>query len=225
MTPPARAPVELVILDCDGVLVDSERLGVKVEARLITALGWPLSEHDVVERFLGTSDEYMQDEIERALGHKVPEWPELYRSEVYGAFRAGLKPVAGIEAALDELTVPYCVASNGTYEKMRLTLGLTGLLERFGPRVFSATDVEHGKPAPDLFLHVASFLGAEPAHCLVVEDSRSGVEAARAAGMRSLGYYGGLTPREWLEGPGTVVFDDMKELVGLVEKSGRSEAV
>jgi beta-phosphoglucomutase-like phosphatase (HAD superfamily) len=99
---------------------------------------------------------------------------------------------------------------------MRLTLGLTGLLDRFDGRIFSATEVERGKPAPDLFLHAAERSGVLPARCVVVEDSRSGVEAARAAGMRVLGYAGGITPRHWLEGAGTVVFDDMAALPELL---------
>lgn len=99
---------------------------------------------------------------------------------------------------------------------MRHTLGLTGLYDLFDGRIFSATEVEHGKPAPDLFLHAAASIGVDPSRCVVVEDSRYGVEAARAAGMRALGFYGGLTPREWLEGPDTYVFDDMRELPALL---------
>ncbi len=99
---------------------------------------------------------------------------------------------------------------------MRHTLGVTGLYERFAGRIFSAAEVARGKPAPDLFLHAARQMGIDPAACVVVEDSRPGVQAARAAGMRAFGYAGGLTPAERLAGPGTVVFDDMRELPGLV---------
>jgi beta-phosphoglucomutase-like phosphatase (HAD superfamily) len=108
------------------------------------------------------------------------------------------------------------VASSSSHERLRFTLGLTGLLERFDGRIFSAEDVRNGKPAPDLFLHAAASLGADPARCAVVEDSRYGVEAARAAGMRAFGYAGGLTPADRLAGPDTVVFDDMCELPGLL---------
>src|SRR5581483_3552468 len=99
---------------------------------------------------------------------------------------------------------------------LRYTLSLTGLYERFTGRIFSAEDVGAGKPAPDLFLHAASEMGANPAACVVIEDSRPGVEAARAAGMRALAFAGGLTPAELLDGPGTVVFDDMRELPRLL---------
>jgi HAD superfamily hydrolase (TIGR01509 family) len=210
------AAAELVIFDCDGVLVDSERLAVAVEARLVTELGWALSEDEVLQRFVGRSDSYMLGAIEAALGRPVPDWQERYEQRLHEAFRRELKPVDGIEQALDSLTVPCCVASSGTHEKMALTLGLTGLRDRFDGRIFSVTEVANGKPAPDLFLHAARRCGVPPDRCVVVEDSRSGVEAARAAGMRALGYAGGLTPPEWLDGPATTVFQDMTELAGLV---------
>jgi beta-phosphoglucomutase-like phosphatase (HAD superfamily) len=125
--------------------------------------------------------------------------------------------VDGIAGALKQLTCAVCVASSGTHEKIEFTLGLTGLLDRFAGRVYSSTEVQQGKPAPDLFLYAAERSGVEPERCVVVEDSRSGVEAARAAGMRSLGFAGGLTPPSWLEGPRTIVFDDMTELPQLIE--------
>ena len=214
---PDRASVGLVIFDCDGVLVDSEPLAVRVEARLITELGWPVSEADVLERFVGRSDSYVRAEVERAVGRPLPDFRQRYEEHLYELFRSELRPVDGISEALDSVKWPTCVASSGTHRKMHLTLGLTGLLPRFSDRLFSATEVEAGKPAPDLFLHAARRCGVNPEHCVVVEDSRSGVEAARAAGMRSLGYCGGLTPASWLEGPGTVVFDDMRALVPMID--------
>lgn len=210
---------ELVIFDCDGVLVDSERLAVRVESRLVTELGWPLTEDDVLERFVGRSDAHMLGEIEAALGRPVPEWQERYEAALHAAFHDELTAVEGIHDALgglDELGLPTCVASSGTHDKMAITLGLTGLWERFAGRIVSAAEVDRGKPAPDLFLLAAERHGTQPEHCIVVEDSRSGVEAARAAGMHAFGYAGGLTPRSWLEGPGTTVFEDMTSLPDLV---------
>ena len=212
-------PIELVIFDCDGVLVDSERLAVRVESALLTELGWPLTEADVLERFVGRSDAYMLAEIERELGRPVPEWTDEYLARLHDAFHRELEAVEGIAAALDALEdagLGTCVASSGTHDKMRLTLGRTGLLERFEGRIHSVTEVERGKPEPDLFLHAAAVRDVPPARCAVVEDSRSGVQAARAAGMRAFGFAGGLTPPEWLEGPDTVVFDDMAELPALL---------
>jgi HAD superfamily hydrolase (TIGR01509 family) len=216
--------VELVIFDCDGVLVDSERLAVRVESRLITELGWSLTEAEVLDRFVGRTDAYMRGEIEATLGHAVPDWDEQYRTRLHASFHAELTAVDGIAEAVDALhavPVATCVASSGTHDKMAVTLGLTGLFSRFDGRIFSTTEVEHGKPAPDLFLHAARQMGVAPEHCVVVEDSRSGVAAARAAGMASFGYAGGLTPAEWLEGDGTTVFDDMARLPALVAEFAR----
>jgi HAD superfamily hydrolase (TIGR01509 family) len=213
---PVDTVVDLVIFDCDGVLVDSEHLAVRVEARLLAELGWPLTEADVLERFVGRSDAHMLAAIEEALGRPVPEWTDRYTTALHEAFHAELRPVPGIEQALAALRLPTCVASSGTHDKMRLTLGLTGLLPHFEGRIHSATEVANGKPAPDLFLHAARCHGADPGRCVVVEDSRAGVEAARAAGMRVLAYAGGLTPAAWLAGAGTVVFDDMTELPSLI---------
>ena len=205
--------IRLVIFDCDGVLVDSERISVRIDVTVLAALGWPMTELEVIERFMGRTDQYMTSEIEAYLGRPLPEnWEEPFQHLYREAFEAELTPVQGILEALDGIDIPTCVASSGTHERIRYTLGLTGLYERFVGRIFSATDVAQGKPAPDLFLHAAQRMGVRPVDCAVVEDSRYGVEAARAAGMRAFGYAGGLTPRHWLEGPGTVVFEDMREL-------------
>jgi HAD superfamily hydrolase (TIGR01509 family) len=206
-----------VIFDCDGVLVDSERISVRIDARVLAELGWPLTEAEVIERFVGRSEAYMISEIEAAIGRRLPpDWEDPFRSLYRVAFEAELEPVDGVIAALDAIASPTCVASSSSHERLRHTLGLTGLLERFNGRIFSAEDVRHGKPAPDLFLHAAASLGADPARCAVVEDSRYGVEAARAAGMRAFGYAGGLTGADRLAGRATVVFDDMRDLSALL---------
>jgi HAD superfamily hydrolase (TIGR01509 family) len=209
--------LDLVIFDCDGVLVDSERIAVRVDAVVLGRLGWELSEAEIVERFMGRSEAYMVGEIEAALGRPLPhdwdaEFAPLYRE----ALEAELKPVDGVVEALDAIATPTCVASSSTHERLRFTLGLTGLLERFDGRIFSAADVANGKPAPDLFLHAAASLGADPARCAVVEDSVYGVQAARAAGMRAFGYAGGLTAADRLAGPDTTVFSDMRALPALL---------
>jgi HAD superfamily hydrolase (TIGR01509 family) len=216
---------DLVIFDCDGVLVDSERIAVRVDAVVLGRLGWHLTEAEIIERFVGRSEAYMVAEIEAQLGHPLPaawdaEFTPLYRE----ALEAELEPVDGIVEALDAIAAPSCVASSSTHERLDFTLGLTGLLERFDGRIFSATDVANGKPAPDLFLHAAASLGADPSRCAVVEDSVYGVQAARAAGMRAFGYAGGLTTRDRLAGPATVVFDDMRELPELLRDGRTSTA-
>jgi HAD superfamily hydrolase (TIGR01509 family) len=205
---------ELVIFDCDGVLVDSERLNVEIESALLTELGWPVTPAEVAELFLGRTDAYMRQVIEARLPDLPADW-ELRFDEGYLNAHAELKPVDGIVEALDRITLQTCVASSGRHEKMRRTLAATGLYERFEGRIFSATDVEHGKPAPDLFLYAAKRIGVEPAACVVVEDSPFGVEAARAAGMTAFAYAGGVVPAERLQ-DADVVFDDMRELPRLL---------
>jgi HAD superfamily hydrolase (TIGR01509 family) len=210
-------PFELVIFDCDGVLVDSEHLAVRVESRYLTELGWPLSEAEIVERFMGRTTEYMDEAIEAQLGSRLPgDWKDQFEARYREAFAAELAPVDGIVEVLDQLTIPACVASSGSHDKLRFTLGHTGLYERFRGRIFSGYEVANGKPAPDLFLHAAARMGAEPARCAVVEDTLFGVQAARAAGMRVFGYAGGLSAPERLAGEGTVVFQDMRDLPGLL---------
>ncbi|MFI0419252.1 HAD family hydrolase [Spongiactinospora sp. 9N601] len=210
-------PVELVIFDCDGVLVDSEHIATRVHTAILNELGWPLTEAEVVELFMGRTSKSINELTEERLGGEVTAEVEKRFMRLYWeAVEAELTPVAGIVEALDAITLPTCVASSGSHAKMRRTLGKTGLYARFEGRIFSGTEVPHGKPAPDLFLYAARRSGVEPARCVVVEDSRFGVEAARAAGMRSFGYAGGLTPAARLEGQDTIVFTDMRELPALI---------
>ena len=216
--------VELVIFDCDGVLIDSERLAVRVDVVMLRELGWPMSEAEVVERFVGRSDRDTQAEIETHLGRKLPAgWEEPFKPLYEQAFEAELAPIEGVLGALDAIALPSCVASSGTHDYLRYTLGLTGLFERFEGRIFSVEDVARGKPAPDLFLYAAERMAAQPAGCVVVEDSRSGVEAARAAGMRVLAFAGGLSPSELLEGPNTILFEHMRELPALLYEYDATE--
>jgi HAD superfamily hydrolase (TIGR01509 family) len=209
--------IELVIFDCDGVLVDTERLAVRVDVQVLAQLGWVMTEAEVVERFVGLSDATIREAIEAHTGRRLADnWEQEFKHLYRSSFAESLTAVDGVVEALDGITLRTCVASSGTHEKMRFTLGLTGLLERFEGRMFSVTEVERGKPAPDLFLHAASRMGVAPAACAVVEDSRFGVEAARAAGMRAFGYAGGLTPAHLLAGSAAVVFTDMRELPRLL---------
>lgn len=212
-------PIDLVIFDCDGVLVDSERLSIEVDRRVLADLGWPLSHEQILHRFVGRSSAHFRAEVEAHLGRPLPDdWEAPYQPWYVDAFERDLTAVPGVEAALDEIPVMTCVASSGTHAKIRRTLGLTGLLPRFAGRIFSAEDVQNGKPDPDLFLHAAEHLGVAPERCAVVEDSRYGVQAAHAAGMRVYGYAGGLTPAGWLEREGATVFTDMLELPGLLHR-------
>ncbi|MEU0436156.1 HAD family hydrolase [Streptomyces sp. NPDC006290] len=213
-------PIELVIFDCDGVLVDSERIAVRAHVALGAELGWPLTEAEVIEKFIGRSPMSNFEQIASAVGpNRAALWQERFEQLHRTAVDAGLTPVDGILEVLDNLTLPTCVASGGGHDTMRHTLGRTGIHPYFEGRIFSAGEVAHGKPAPDLFLHAAKQMGVHPSACIVVEDSKYGIQAARAAGMRALGYAGGLTPARWLEGPNTTVFDDMRELPRLLAEA------
>jgi HAD superfamily hydrolase (TIGR01509 family) len=212
-------PFDLVIFDCDGVLVDSEILSIRLDVELLAKLGWPLSREEIIERWVGRTDAAMRSEIEEHLGRDIgDEWFE-FSDRYVRAFAEELEPVDGIVEAIDEiLAAGYatCVASSGDRAKIRRNLAKTGLLNRFGDRLFGAEDVVRGKPHPDLFLRAASELGVEPARSAVVEDAAHGVAAARNAGMWAFAYAGSVTPASALEGPSTIVFNDMRELPRLL---------
>lgn len=213
--------IELVIFDCDGVLVDSERLAIKVDVQALGKLGWQITEAEVIDRFVGVSNADFREDVELHLGRKLPEgWETEFEALYRKVLAAELRAVDGIEDALDRITTPNCVASSGTHEKMRFTLGLTGLYGRFDGRIFSATEVRKGKPAPDLFLYAAERMGVRPGACAVVEDSVPGVTAARDAGMKVLGYAGGVTSAAKLAGPDTTVFERMRDLPDLLRVMG-----
>jgi HAD superfamily hydrolase (TIGR01509 family) len=207
-----------VIFDCDGVLVDSEPVGNRVLAELISELGIPTTPEQSIATYMGRSMASCLAMLEDQLGHPPPaDFAARYRAGVEAGWRAELQPVPGIVAALDALELPFCVASSGDHDRMRLTLGLTGLLPRFEGRIFSATEVEHGKPAPDLFLHAAARMGFEPAATTVVEDTVPGVQAGRAGGMRVLAF-ARLVPAADLAAAGGEVFDDMRALPELLAR-------
>jgi HAD superfamily hydrolase (TIGR01509 family) len=209
----------LVIFDCDGVLVDSEPIAVRIDVEMLAEVGLEMSEEEVIERFVGRSPEVILAAAEAHLGRAVPDgWFDRGEARIRRAYATELQPVPGIAEALESIADPVCVASSSAPENIRYKLELTGLYERFAPHIFSATEVANGKPAPDLFLHAAARMGAAPGDCVVIEDSRYGVEAARAAGMDVFGYAGGLTAADVLEGPRTVVFDDMRELPRLLAR-------
>jgi HAD superfamily hydrolase (TIGR01509 family) len=210
---------DLVIFDCDGVLVDSEPISNRILAERLTAIGLPTTTEDSIRDYMGRSWKTDQEIIEGRLGRALPDgWVDAYHSEVIAAFATELEPVAGIGAALDAIELPSCVASSSAHPRIRAALGATGLLARFEGRIFSATDVEHGKPEPDLFLHAARECGAAPERCVVIEDAPPGAEAGRRAGMDVLGY-AGLTAPELLVAEGATVFRSMNELPALLNRS------
>ncbi len=208
--------IDLVIFDCDGVLVDSEPItsATWVEATDALGLSWTAEEH--LEAFRGGKMADVIDAIEAKLGRPVPAtFTEDFRARLYERLRSEVKAVPGIVEALDAIASPTCVASNGPRPKMEATLGSTGLLARFEGRIFTAYEVGSFKPEPGLFLHAAETLGADPARCAVIEDSDTGRDAALAAGMHTLLYdvEEAITSFE-----GSTRFTDMRELPTLLSR-------
>jgi HAD superfamily hydrolase (TIGR01509 family) len=204
--------IDLVIFDNDGVLVDSEPIACTVLAGLLTELGLQTSFQDVVRDYLGGSIERTRSIAEGRLAQRLPEWFEdAFHERLFERLDAGLEPVDDVRWAIEQLDVRYCVASSGTPERMRRSLEAAGLSSLFGESMFSAADVRHGKPAPDLFLHAAEAMNVHPSAVVVVEDSPLGVEAASAAGMHCVGY-ASLTPPQRLAGADAGIIRSMKEL-------------
>lgn len=209
-----------VIFDCDGVLVDTELVSNTVLAGLLTEAGLPTTLELCLRDYRGRSLTSVMELASARHGAPLPaDIPERYYAEAEARFARGLEPIAGVAAALDAIDLPICVASSGPHHKMAVTLRVTGLWERFEGRIFSATDVAHGKPAPDLFLHAAREMGFDSATTAVVEDSVPGIVAARAAGMRALAF-AHETDRALLADAGGEVFHEMAELPALL--AGRS---
>lgn len=187
-----RPPTALVIFDCDGVLVDSEPIALRMLVEMLAEAGVPLDAAAVSDRFLGRSLASTRALLTEEFGLTLTDAAlEDMRLKLYAAFGAELAPIPGVAETLPRLAMPFCVASSSQTERIRLSLDLTGLLPAFEGAIFSASEVANGKPAPDLFLHAAARMGVDPAACLVVEDSPAGVAAGRAAGMRVIGFLGG----------------------------------
>jgi HAD superfamily hydrolase (TIGR01509 family) len=213
---------DLIIFDCDGVLVDSEPIAERVFPQVLAEEGFEVVLDDARSWFTGYSLQTCLKWVEALFGRPVPDtMGQKYYSRLFDEFKKSLQPIPGIVEALDAIPYPVCVASSGAHEKMRISLGITGLLPRFTGRIFSALDVAHGKPAPDLFLHAAIQCNADPNNCAVIEDSIPGVTAGIAAGMKVFGF---ITPyntaltdtfREY----GAVIFTAMCDLPDLLKQS------
>ncbi|MFE6335136.1 HAD family hydrolase [Streptomyces sp. NPDC057798] len=210
---------DLVIFDNDGVLVDSEPISNRLLAAYLTELGHPTTYEDSLRDYMGAAMHRVHDLVEERTGERLPvDFDDVFHARVFAAFERELKPVAGAEEVLAKLAadgVPYCVASSGSHERIRVGHRTTGLARWFEEeRIFSSQDVGRGKPAPDLFLYAAERMGVAPERCVVVEDSPLGVRAAVAAGMDVYGFTA-MTPASRLAG-GTGLFGAMGELRDLL---------
>ncbi|MFD7880747.1 HAD family hydrolase [Streptomyces sp. NPDC059766] len=210
---------DLVIFDNDGVLVDSEPISNRLLAAYLTELGHPTSYEDSIRDYMGSAMHRIHDLVQERTGRQLPpDFDDVFHARVFAAFERELKPVPGVADVLSQLTadaVPYCVASSGSHERIRVGHRTTGLDRWFDEdRIFSSQDVGRGKPAPDLFLYAAERMGVPPQRCVVIEDSPLGVQAAVAAGMDVYGFTA-MTPAERLAGA-TQLFSDHGELADLL---------
>ncbi len=213
----------LVIFDCDGVLVDSEPIAMAVWLEVIKEAGGAVEERLAYNRFLGRSlahdIQVLEEEFDLVL---TPKHLSRMQKRFYDRLRRELKPIPGVGEAIIRLVNRCCVASSSKIDRIRLSLSVTGLLDHFEPHIYSSSAVQNGKPAPDLFLYAASSMGAEPATCIVIEDSAPGVQAAKRAGMRVCAFTGGshAGPANLRETVAALnpdaVFDDMRELPDLL---------
>lgn len=214
---------ELVIFDCDGVLVDSEPISMAVLIDMIGEAGGAIGEDEAYDLFLGKSLASICEILKIDFGLMMsPAHLEAMRRRLYSRFAEELTPVRGIKRAIEAIALKKCVASSSQVERVRLSLTVTGLIDALGEHIFSSSMVDHGKPAPDLFLYAAECMKACPSACLVIEDSLAGVAAARAAGMRVFGFVGAshaarpkhLQAMRDLEPD--LIFDDMETLPLLI---------
>jgi HAD superfamily hydrolase (TIGR01509 family) len=217
--------IDLIIFDCDGVLVDSELISCHAHAQTLTRHGYPITAEQVLHRFLGVSDREARLIVEAEMGRSLPDdFDDQVRQATLQFYAEDLRAIANVGEAIAAITLPKCVASSGTPEKIRHGLTCAGLLDQLSPHIFSAVQVKRGKPAPDLFLFAAEQMGATPQRCLVIEDSVPGVTGARAAGMTVLGFCGGshctAGHATMLHRAGAAAtFDDMRQLPVLIAQN------
>ncbi len=217
-----RGRPDLVIFDCDGVLVDTEPLAERAMGEALAEIGMAMSRDDMRQRFRGLSMTSVAKVLEELRGAPLPEgWIESLKERDFALFARELEAVPGVAALVQQLRgqgLAYCVASSGSTEKMRFTLGHTGLLPFFDNVLFSASMVARGKPFPDLFLFAAEHMGAAPGACVVIEDSVHGTTAGVAAGMRVLSYAGAAdADQEALAQAGGTVFTAMDQVPALLQ--------
>jgi HAD superfamily hydrolase (TIGR01509 family) len=220
----AELSMGLIIFDCDGVLVDSEIIAHQLLAQMMTALGHPMTTVESIQKFAGRSLADTLPLIETILGRSIPDnLGRRYGALLLERLRHDLKPIPGVKAAIAALPFCRCVASSSSLERIRLSLEVTGLAPLFGSNIFSATQVAHGKPAPDLYLFAASAMAVAAHDCVVVEDSVLGATAGRAAGMRVIGFTGGAhaignAARDLAAAGASPVLASMAELPVAVER-------
>lgn len=205
-----------IIFDCDGVLVDSEFIAISVLVDMANVLETGLDVKECLISFKGKSLKSCMDSISKHLGTPLPSnFESEYRKKTFEAFRKDMKPIKGVRHLIENLKIPFCVASSGPENKIRLNLEVTGLLSYFEGNIFSCYTIQKWKPEPDVFLWAAKTMGFKPDDCLVIEDSVSGVRAAKIGGFDVFGYTEHDYKNE-LEALATKTFDSMDMLLDMI---------
>lgn len=218
---------DLIIFDCDGVLIDSEILANRAEVELLKSFGIEFELNDYMARFVGKSTKDVLKSIEVSHSVSLPaDFRKLAGEKIYAVFKKELKPISGIFELLDSIDKPKCIGSSSSLNRLEMTLTTTGLFDRFAPHIFSADQVSRGKPAPDLFLFAAEKMKVDPNRCIVIEDSPHGVRAGVDAGMTVLGFIGGshIQPEhdlKLIEQGAIEVFSTMDEISNWFKSSDR----
>ncbi|MBJ6368762.1 HAD family hydrolase [Snuella sedimenti] len=206
-----------IIFDCDGVLVDSEEISNEVLIEMMDAIGVKMEMEYAMENFTGKSLNSILKFIESLIDKKVPShFEKEFRERTFKRFKTDLKPIKGIHTLLEKISVPYCVASSGPTEKIKLNLATTGLIGKFENRIFSSYEIGSWKPSPEIFEYAASEMGFKPSECAVIEDSIYGVIAAKRGGFDVFGLANGKKQYEF-ENEGATVFFEMEKLIDLLE--------
>lgn len=207
----------LMLFDCDGVLVDSEPILNRIFAETLTEAGFPITYAEVTQKFIGKSLKTCLEMIETSYNKPLPKnFMELCKEREIVPLQQELKPVPGISEILEQMTLPKCVVSNSSHSHIQMVLKLTGLLHQFDGKIYSANDVSRPKPFPDVYLYAAEQMKTHPEDCAVIEDSVPGVQAASAAGMTVFGYADHSDGTALFEAGATIVFNDMRQLAQLL---------
>ena len=208
-----------IIFDCDGVLVDSESISAKVFREMVSELGCNLDFETILKQITGTSMKENLKFFADCVGHDLPsDFEAEFRRRSYEAFKTELKPVKGIHSLLEKINIPFCTASSGPQKKIRLNLTTANLIDKFDDNIFSSYDIGSWKPEPDIYLYAARQMGFQPQECAVIEDSLTGIKAAKAGGFDVFGFTR-KGNEEALKKLGATVFFDMNELDNLLQKT------
>ncbi|MDA6070137.1 HAD family hydrolase [Flavobacterium sp. AC] len=208
--------VKCIIFDCDGVLVDTEKIGNGILLSMAAQYGFEMKLEDAYRDFNGRNLKECFSHIETAIGKNLPDsFEREYREKSFEAFKTQVKPMEGIVEFLNKLKIPYCVASSGPVDKIRLNLEVAGLLDKFEDKIFSSYQIKSWKPEPGIFLHAAKEMGFEVKDCIVIEDSKAGVIAGIQGGFKVYGFANGFN-NEDLEKEGAELFSSYEELAEII---------